>query len=244
MIPEDELATPREPIFKNAPYGVLLLIFAFGAVHFISWLNQGDATDLWIRNNAASSIDIWQFITGQGENNLQTIKRLLVHQFIHSGLFHLVMNSAMLLQVGPLVEIAFNRGANIISYPEGIKKSLRLKGAVLMTGFFLACGIFGAIGLTLLNPNTAVQGIGASGSICGIYGGYLWSIYNMTPKGEPVFKEIFLSGLVFLVINVGLAALARVSDIIPIAWEAHLFGFIGGCLLFPFFHYLSKLDFR
>ena len=230
----------NEPIFKNTPIGVLTLLSVIALVHLFRWLNQGEAMALWTRNYAASSIEIWLFLTGQAERPFHTIGRLIVHQFLHSGSFHIIMNSAMLLQIGPMVEIALNRGANILTYPQSIKRGLKIKGAILMIGFFIVCGICGAFGLAALNSKVLVQGIGASGAICGIYGGYLWSIYNMTPKGEPVFKEIFSSALVFLVINVGLAALARMSEVIPIAWEAHLFGFIGGVLFFPFFRFLSR----
>lgn len=237
---DKEESLSHEPIFKNTPYGVLFLLFAFVFVHFFRWLNQGEAMVLWTRQNAANSIDIWLLLTGNGENPWQSIKNLIVHQFIHSGSFHLIMNSAMLLQIGPLVETSFNRGANILDYPNKMKTSLRVKGAFVMLCYFLSCGAFGAFGIAILNPNNPVLGIGASGAICGIYGGYLWTIFAMTPKGEPVMREILASALVFLFINVGLAAFARISDIIPIAWEAHLFGFIGGCLLFPFFSYIAR----
>ncbi len=230
----------REPIFNNAPYGVLILLSLFALVHFFRWINQDDATRLWTLQNAANSIDIWLFLNGEGENATHTIKNLIVHQFIHSGSFHLIMNSAMLFQVGPLVELTFNRGASVLNYSKNLTFVTRLKGAMIFIGFFLACGIFGAFGIAILNSNDLVLGIGASGAICGIYGGYLWSIFTMTPKGEPVFREIVVSAIVFLLINVGLAAFARYSDIIPIAWEAHLFGFIGGCLMWPFFSFLSR----
>lgn len=233
-------ASAREPIFNNAPYGVLILLSIFALVHFFRWINQGEAIRLWTLQNAANSIDIWLFATGVAENPWHTIKSLIIHQFLHSGSFHLIMNSAMLFQVGPLVELTFNRGASILNYPKNISSWTRLKGAIIFIGFFLACGIFGAFGIAILNSNSLVLGIGASGAICGIYGGYLWSIFSMTPKGEPVFREIAVSAVVFLLINVGLAAFARISDIIPIAWEAHLFGFIGGCLLWPFFSFLSR----
>jgi membrane associated rhomboid family serine protease len=40
-------------------------------------------------------------------------------------------------------------------------------------------------------------------------------------------------GFVFLAVNVALAALARFTGVLPIAWEAHLGGFVAGVLLYP-----------
>jgi membrane associated rhomboid family serine protease len=41
------------------------------------------------------------------------------------------------------------------------------------------------------------------------------------------------AGAYFLAANVGLAAVARMSGVLPIAWEAHLGGFIAGALCYP-----------
>jgi membrane associated rhomboid family serine protease len=47
-------------------------------------------------------------------------------------------------------------------------------------------------------------------------------------------KRVLSAGAWFLALNVGLAAAVRQAGVMPIAWEAHLGGFIAGVLLFPF----------
>ena len=42
-----------------------------------------------------------------------------------------------------------------------------------------------------------------------------------------------MSGGVFLFLNVGLAAAALLTGFLPIAWEAHLGGFVAGLAAYP-----------
>jgi membrane associated rhomboid family serine protease len=48
-----------------------------------------------------------------------------------------------------------------------------------------------------------------------------------------MIRPVLTSAGVFLLINVGLAWVGRALNIVPIAWESHLGGFLGGLVLYP-----------
>lgn len=142
---------------------------------------------------------------------------LLGHVFLHGGWLHLFFNLVLLLQVGPLASAGL-----------GHRSWLR----------FLALFWLSAIGGALLyigiNPQSASPAIGASGAVSGIFAGYLWGALRFAPPTGEAFRRIAMSGAVFLFLNVGLAAAARMTGFLPIAWEAHLGGFVAGLAAYPF----------
>lgn len=228
----------REPVFNNLPIGTLALLAVMAAIHLLVHYAPSEVFMNWANNNALSPARLFQYFENNSVN-LETIKPLIYHQFLHAGEFHLLMNSAMLFQVGAITEIGLMARANPISYNDA-NLSAKMKSAILFICFFLICGIGSALGYILLNHNSMTPMVGASGAISGAFGGYLWSAFLMAPKGTSVVKQLLSSAFVFLIINVVLAAAARNSGVIPIAWEGHLFGFITGLVLYPLFFKLSR----
>jgi membrane associated rhomboid family serine protease len=149
-----------------------------------------------------------------------TFVSFLSAQFLHGGMLHLAMNLAMLLQTGPICEAGLGRGRD---------------ASVRFVGFFLACGVLGGLTYCVFNPLADAPAIGASGAISGVFGGFLWAAIGLAKPGQRMLRPVLSSAVVFLLINVGLAWVGRVSGFIPIAWEAHLGGFIAGVLLYPLF---------
>ena len=140
------------------------------------------------------------------------------------------MNLAMLLQAGPIAEAGFNRAS-------GQSAELQRRGSwlamVRFTILFLGSGICGALLYCWLNPASEIPTIGASGAISGVFAGFLWAAIALAKPGKTMLRPVLSSAAVFLLINVGLAWIGRTLNVVPIAWESHLGGFIGGLILFP-----------
>lgn len=136
---------------------------------------------------------------------------LLGHVFLHGGWLHLGMNALVLFQAGPLVA--------------------RRMGAERFLLLFFLSAIGGALAFILINPGAETPAVGASGAICGVFAAYFLSV---RPSVRAALRDPMVRRGVFwfLAINVALAALARQSGVLLIAWEAHLGGFLAGGVAF------------
>lgn len=145
---------------------------------------------------------------------------LFGHVFLHGGWLHLAMNLLVLLQIGgaPAQRFAFENSGH---------------GAMRFLALFFGSAAAGALAYIWINPGSDTPAIGASGAVCGVFAANILSA-GRTWQESLRERAVISAGFWFLVVNVGLAAAARVSGIIPIAWEAHLGGFIGGLLIYPF----------
>lgn len=136
---------------------------------------------------------------------------LFGHVFLHAGVLHIGMNMLMLMQVGPWV-------------------AQRLGGVRFLVLFFLSA-LGGAAAYLLINAHAQTPAVGASGAICGVFGAYFFSV-------RPSWREALADAQVrnaigvFLFINVILAGVASATGFLPIAWEAHLGGFVAGVLAY------------
>lgn len=141
----------------------------------------------------------------------------LGHVFLHAGWLHVAFNMFLVLQTGELVAERFGRS---------------LGGALRFLALFFASGVAGAAMFVALNPGSQAPAIGASGAACGLFAAYLMAL---APDWRSAIRnpQILQMGFYFLAVNVGVAMLARSSGVLPIAWEAHLGGFIGGLVLYP-----------
>lgn len=137
--------------------------------------------------------------------------------FLHAGLLHLFFNSMLILQTGELVAERFGRDG---------------EGAVRFLVLFIGAAAAGAVVYVLVNWGSSSPAIGASGAACGLFAAYLMAPY---PDWRLALRSpaALQMGFYFLLVNVALAALARVTGALPIAWEAHLGGFIAGVALYP-----------
>lgn len=142
---------------------------------------------------------------------------LIGHAFLHAGWVHLFFNAMILLMAGEVVTARYGRG---------------LGGAVRYLGLFTIAAVGGALAYIAINPQSGAPAVGASGAACGLFAGYLLGAradWRAALRDPAVLR----GGAYFLLANVGLAALARVSGVLPIAWEAHLGGFVAGALAYP-----------
>lgn len=143
---------------------------------------------------------------------LEPLGPLLGHVFLHGGWLHLGMNTLVFLQAGPVVA--------------------RRLGARRFLILFFAAAIGGAAGYILINSGSVMPAVGASGAICGVFGSYFLAVRSSWRAAlrDPQIRNAITF---FLLINVVLAGLARVSGFLPIAWEAHLGGFLVGLVAYP-----------
>jgi len=150
---------------------------------------------------------------------LAALAALMGHMFLHGGILHLGMNLMVMAQGAPFVA--------------------RRLGDVRFLVLFFGAGLAGALAYIGLNPAEMHQAslasahkmVGASGAICGVFGAYFLAV-RPSPRmalQDPGVRSAIGS---FLLFNVVLAGLAEAAGILPIAWQAHLGGFLGGAGLY------------
>lgn len=137
------------------------------------------------------------------------ITPLLGHVFFHYGVLHLLMNGLGYIQAAPFV-------------------AMRLGDARFLLLFFVSA-LGGALAFIVINSDSTTGAVGASGAICGLFGAYFLAV-RPTPRAafaDPAVRNAMVS---FLAVNVVLMAILP----LPIAWEAHLGGFLAGALAYLF----------
>lgn len=228
-------ARKREPIFR-APKVITVLLAVLVAVHIARMFlpQQQD----W------ALIEIFGLVPAHVSDTLRALPQLgplglasavwpfVTHTFLHGGLLHLGFNALWLLALGTPV-------------------AQRL-GAGRFLGLYFLSGILGAVAYVLIQPDSAIPVIGASGAISGLMGAVVRFALiparggGLAPLGDArllVFVAFwFIINLVF-----GVTGLGVTDEATAIAWEAHLGGFIGGLVVFPLFDrarrpYRSKDD--
>lgn len=143
---------------------------------------------------------------------------ILTYMFMHGGLLHLLGNMLYLWIFGDNVEDSL--------------------GHIRFVLFYLFCGIMAAIIHILSDVNSLIPMVGASGAIAGVLGAY----FLLYPKANVLTLVIFFLFIrtirIPAVLFLGLWFLIQILNIgsvSPVAWYAHIGGFISGILLIAFF---------
>lgn len=125
--------------------------------------------------------------------------------FLHADLMHTLFNSFALVLFGPALEQMLGKYKFIIGY--------------------LVAGIVGNIGTYIVDPMSMIVHIGASGSVYGLFGLYIFIVlfkkFLINPSDTQIVVTIFVIGLVMTFVRPGINI------------YAHVFGFIGGFVLGP-----------
>ena len=205
----------RPPIFrKGFPRVILLLAGAIIAVSLIQFNVAIDTQD-WMYSVAAIA----------GGPSFENVYRpwgdfapYVLHTFLHGGSFHLMLNMAMLIALGPIIAQALGRS---------------LFSDMLFLGFFAVCAIGGGMAQMLWFAIDAQDGIaiGASSAISGLLPavGYI----------RNGIKGAWSISVPWIVINLVLAVFGGSLGALSIAWAAHLGGLAAG-FTFPAFVALVK----
>jgi len=229
---------PREPIF-NVPAVVTVLLAVLVAIHLgRSFLDP--ATGEWLVLALAFVPDRYFGHASQWPGGIVSAwTSPLTHMLVHGDWTHLALNAASLLAFGGIVA--------------------RRIPALRLLLFTVFSGLMGAAAFLALNRNVDAPMIGASGAIAGLMAAslrLLFSAIDQAPPGsagELVRRRpdlIQLAGLktalrdprlrsttaMWLVLNV-LAAygLGTPGASGPIAWEAHIGGYLAGLLGYGWF---------
>lgn len=150
-----------------------------------------------------------------------------LHMFAHGGLWHIAMNTLVLLSLGGLLTARFGRPP--------------VSWARFLTVFFFG-GLSGAAFFLLIHPSSSVPMLGASGAICAVIG-LLLRLPGEGHKLHPIRSERTQQAAKwFIKSNLLLIAILTVPALLMgrgggVAWEAHLggllFGFFLGPMLLP-----------
>ena len=133
------------------------------------------------------------------------------HAFLHVEWWHAGLNAFFFFLLGRL-------------------PALRL-GAWRFLIVFFAGAALGGVAFIALNWNSNAAAIGSSGAVCGVFSAYFlalrptWRQSIADPRIRSSFGSIFF-------LNVVLMGVVSELGWFPIAWEAHLGGFVGGALAY------------
>ena len=150
-----------------------------------------------------------------------TVPRLVVHQFLHADLVHLLFNMVFLWAVGGLIESAW--------------------GGPLVTGLYLASGVVAAFTHAAFAGGSTEPAVGASGAVSGLMGFFalaharepmrlaLVAALSLAPR----VRFFSLPAAVFLglwVVEQVFWTLMTTTVDLGVAFRAHLGGFAFGAL--------------
>lgn len=151
---------------------------------------------------------------------------LVTHLFVHGSWTHLVMNSVFILAFGtPVVR---RLGSDAL-------------GAALFFLFFLACGVAAGLayaGLAGVAPwplgsPSPWALVGASGAASGLLGGAARTLDARAPLASMASGRVAGMTVAWILANVllGVSGLTPGAEGVPVAWQAHVFGYLAGLLL-------------
>ena len=229
----------REPIF-NVPGVVVALIASFVAVQLVRDFFLVDD------NQTEELIQLFAFIPARYDDSLLLpplggygagIWTFVTYAFIHGGWTHLIVNSIWFLPFGSAVARRF--------------------GTARFLAFFAVTAAAGALAHLVTHVGERSAMIGASAAISGTMAGAMrFAFQRGGPLGfwreqsEAAYRvpALPLSGVlrdprvvIFLVVWLGINVLFGATTLSfgtgnePVAWQAHIGGFVAGLLLFSLF---------
>ena len=138
------------------------------------------------------------------EPNLGSLTTPFTSMFLHGSSLHLLFNLAFLFLFGSGVERAI--------------------GAPRFVVFYLAAGLCAVLAHVLVEPDSRVPMVGASGAIAGVLGAHL----RLYPQAGAVF---FIAVWFLLQLLNGLGTLGLPQSAGSVAFFAHIGGFVAGLWL-------------
>jgi membrane associated rhomboid family serine protease len=216
MIPLRDTTPARNyPVVNNSIIGINVVIF-------LIQLSQGAGLDrfIYIYGLVPARYSVPQI--AEYFSPAQQIFSFLTFMFLHGGFWHLLGNMWSLYIFGDNVEDRL--------------------GPIRYLLFYLICGLASGVSHLLLNLNSNIPTIGASGAIAGVMGAY----FILHPRSRiltlipiffiPYFIEIpafIFLGVWFILQFISAAASSSQSG--GIAWWAHIGGFVCGIIFLKIF---------
>jgi len=205
-MPDPTIRPAREPAF-NAPWTVLALVALLIAAHGARVLGGVGAERF-----ALTGDDLRAGRWGG----------LVSYLFVHAGWGHVAMNAAFTLALGTPVARYLGAGP---------------RGAAAFFAFFLICGIVAALAyaglLSFVDTNQGWALLGASGAASGLFGAAARLIEGRGRLGSIGGRTVVGMTLAWIAVNavLGLSGLTPGAVGLPVAWEAHIFGYFAGLIL-------------
>ena len=192
----------------NLPPALLWLIGINVAVHLLREL-LGDSTDQSLI--LTFGLVPAAYTTGSGDL-LSLLLAPITYQFLHGGWVHLGVNMFTLAAFGAPLE--------------------RLLGVRRFVLFYLSAGVVAAFIHVLFFPASPDPVIGASGAISGVFGGVLMALRQV---GQ--LTSLLPVAAIWIGLNVffGLFGGGPGTGGEPVAWTAHIGGFVYGLLALRLF---------
>jgi len=205
---------PKQPAI-TAPWPLVLLVFVIMGAYLVqsTW---ADETALILNYGFAP------VMLSEGR-----YLPLITSMFLHGGWAHAGMNALGAMAFGAPTARLLGLGYQSAQGRAGIK------GGLAFVLFFLICGMLGSLGYGLVHRDGQAILIGASGGVAGLMGAASRMIDR--PVGLSPYRSRTVMGMAaaWIIVNLlmALTGLAPGTGGIPIAWEAHLFGYAAGLLL-------------
>ncbi len=202
--PFDEPQPARERAF-NAPWTIVALPALLIGLYLVQSMTFGEAqTARWALTWTALRAGHWE--------------TLVTSQFLHGGWAHVLMNSVAILAFGPPAARLMGTGP---------------RGAAVFYAFYLTCGVLAGLGFLAVDYSDINAVVGASGAVSGLLGAASRIIEGRGQIG-PIFGRTVLGmGVAWIIANVllGVTGLTPGAAGMPVAWQAHLAGYLAGVLL-------------
>ncbi len=202
----------NDPLDRNPYAFVTWTMIAINIVVFMIQLGASDDLALEMTRDYAV---IPAAVTGKVElgGSLPPILSVFTYMFLHGGWSHIIGNMLFLWVFGDNIEDAF--------------------GSVRFFFFYMLCGAAGGVAHLVMNPDSVVPLVGASGAVSGVVAAYLM----LRPCARIT---VLLFGFIPLGLGsawvLGFWALAQLWNVLSsaggdTAWWAHVGGLTAGALL-------------
>ncbi len=156
----------------------------------------------------------------------EALLTVLTSMFLHAGFLHIFSNMIYLWVFGPALEDVMG------SIPYGI--------------FYLLCGVAATVLQVVVNMNSQVPNLGASGAVAGVLGGYILLFPRDTIRTVSMIGGGMLSNRISALVLIGFwfilqlfSGLGSIADLNSdqggVAYFAHIGGFVAGVALVKLF---------
>lgn len=147
-------------------------------------------------------------VTGGGIGP-DTFYPFITYLFLHAGWMHVIMNMGMLLAFGT-----------------GLERAL---GWRRMLALYFSCGILAGVTHVVIYLHSEAPVIGASGAVSGLFGAVLMLMYGAEGSGGARMLLPAVAVWIGSAVLFGIFGAPGVDN--PIAWTAHIGGFMAGLIL-------------
>jgi len=195
----------REPMFNLPPMTAALIVTNLAVELVRMLLSEQQDLELIFRFGFVPVL-----YGHPGGPDAESLLAPLTYQFLHGGWLHVGLNMVSLAAFGSGVE--------------------RLFGPYRYLAYYLVCGVIAIAVHYFVFPTSQMPVIGASGAVSGVFGGVLILLWRRGSGSLWVMGGLWIAMTVIF----GIEPITGTAEG-PIAWQAHIGGFIAGLALFRLF---------